>query len=143
MPGRWISLFVIVLALMGGCRHAPGDEKVRKALAAAVQGAEAGSAGDTVQALTDDFDGNGGQLDKRALANMVRALSLRGQKAHALMGPVTVDRLGERIVATFTVTLTAGTGVLPDDAGVYKVETGWRKDGDDWRCFSATWKRAL
>jgi hypothetical protein len=133
----------LLIVGLASCRHTPDEAQVRAAIAATSAGAEEGEAGATVEALTDDFDGNSGQLDKRALASLVRVFSLRGQKIHALMGPVNVEPRGERMVATFTVTLTAGTGVLPDDAGAYQVETGWRKEGGEWRCFVAGWKRAL
>ena len=116
---------------------------MRDAIAATAEAAEAGKASDTVAALSDDFDGNAGALDRRALSNLVRAYALRGQRMHVLIGPAKVDRRGDRMVATFTVTLAAGAGVLPDEAGAYTVETGWRKDDGEWRCFTATWKRAL
>ncbi|MDR6935057.1 hypothetical protein [Luteibacter sp. 3190] len=144
--GMWkVAAVAMSLALagLGGCRHAPDETRVRDAIAATAEAAEAGKAGDTVAALTEDFDGNAGQLDRRSLANLVRVFALRGQKVHVLMGPVDVDRRGERMTATFTVTLTAGAGVLPENAGAYVVETGWRREGGDWRCFTATWKRAL
>lgn len=133
----------LLLALLTGCRHAPDEERVRDAIAATAEAAEAGKAGDTVAALSDDFDGNAGALDRRALANLIRAYALRGQKVHVLMGPTEVSRRGDRMTAAFTVTLTAGAGVLPDNAGAYTVETGWRKDGGEWRCYTATWKHAL
>ena len=137
------TVLCLLLALLAGCRHAPDEEQVRDAIAATAEAAEAGKASDTVAALSDDFDGNAGALDRRALSNLVRAYALRGQKMHVLMGPAKVDRRGDRMVATFTVTLAAGAGVLPDEAGAYTVETGWRKDDGEWRCFTATWKRAL
>nr|WP_063572186.1 hypothetical protein [Luteibacter rhizovicinus] len=143
MSKAWIALAFLLLAALAGCRHTPDEEQVRKGIAATVAGAEAGKAGDTTEVLTDDFDGNTGQLDKRSLANLVRVYALRGQSIHVLMGPMTIEPRGERIVATFTVTLTAGAGVLPDNAGAYQVETGWRKDSGTWRCFTASWRKAL
>jgi hypothetical protein len=143
MSRPWIALAFLLLAALVGCRHTPDEEQVRKAIAATAARAEAGKASDTVEALADDFDGNAGQLDKRSLANLVRVFALRGQTIHVLMGPTTIEARGERMVVTFTVTLTAGAGVLPDDAGAYRVETGWRKDDGTWRCFTATWKKAL
>jgi len=136
-------LLCLLFAGLVGCHRAPDQEQVRQAIAASAEAAESGKAGDTVAALTEDFDGNGGVLDRRALANLVRVYSLRGQKIHVLMGPTDVEERGDRMVATFTVTLTAGAGMLPDNAGAYEVETGWRKEGGEWRCFTATWKRAL
>lgn len=143
MSKPWIAPALLLMAALAGCRHTPDEEQVRKAIEATVVGAEAGKASDTVEALADDFDGDAGQLDKRALANLVRVYALRGQSIHVLMGPTTIEPRGDRIVATFTATLTAGAGVLPDNAGAYQVETGWRKEGGAWRCFTATWKKAL
>ena len=143
MSKPWIALAFALLSALAGCRHTPDEEQVRKAIAATVAGAEAAKASDAVEALTDDFDGNTGELDKRSLANLVRVYALRGQSIHVLVGPTTIEPRGERMVATFTVTLTAGAGVLPDNAGAYRVETGWRKEGGEWRCFTATWKKAL
>lgn len=143
---RLQSFLVLGIALvfaLAGCHRTPDEARIRQAISATSAGAEASKASDTVAALSDDFDGNAGQLDKRALSNMIRLFALRGQGIHVLMGPVTVEPRGDRMVATFTVTLTAGSGVLPDNAGAYDVETGWRKDGGEWRCFTATWKRAL
>jgi hypothetical protein len=143
MSKPWIALAFLLMAALAGCRHTPDEEQVRKAIAVAVAGAEAGKASETTEVLTDDFDGNVGQLDRRSLANLVRLYALRGQSIHVLMGPATIESRGERMVATFTVTLTAGTGVLPDNAGAYQVETGWRKEGGEWRCFTANWKKTL
>jgi hypothetical protein len=137
------TLLLMTLAVVGGCHRTPDDEAVRKAIAAASAAAERGSPGDTVASLSDDFDGNAGQLARRDLANLVRVFALRGQHIHALVGPVTVEKRGDRQLATFTVTLTAGVGVLPENAGAYQVETGWRRDGGEWHCFTATWKRAI
>lgn len=138
-----IFLVAIVAFRLAGCHRTADEVQVREAIAASVSAAEAGHARDAVDALSDGFDGNVGQLDKRGLANLVRASALRGQKIHALTGPVLVERRGERMIATFTVTLAAGSGLLPDDAGAYRVESGWRKEGGEWRCFTATWSRAL
>ncbi|MDB5754408.1 MAG: hypothetical protein JWR56_836 [Massilia sp.] len=143
MSKRWLALVFLLMATLAGCRHTPDEEQVRKAIAATVAGAEAGKASETTEVLTDDFDGNTGQLDKRSLANLVRVYALRGQSIHVLVGPTTVEPRGERLVATFTVTLTAGAGVLPDDAGAYRVETGWRKESGEWRCFAASWTKSF
>lgn len=138
-----LALFLVLAATLAGCRHTPDEEQVRQAISATAAAAEAGKPGGTVESLAEDFDGNAGQLDKRGLTNLLRVFALRGQKITVLMGPVTVEPRGQRMVARFTVTLTAGAGILPDNAGAYDVETGWRKDDGTWRCFTAAWTKAL
>ncbi|HMH69598.1 MAG TPA: hypothetical protein VK519_16940 [Pinirhizobacter sp.] len=143
MPGRLLKLLIVLglAALAAACHRGSDEEQVRQAIAATQSAVEAGKAGDTVAALTDDFDGNGGELDRRRLEGMVRLAGLRGAHLGVTMGPVAVDRRGDRLVATFTVTLTSGTGLIPDEGAIYHVETAWRREGSRWVCYSATWSR--
>jgi hypothetical protein len=135
-----LALFALVLS---GCRHTPDEQQVREAIAAVAQAAEAGAASEVSAPLSDDFDGNAGELDRRELTNMVRLLALRGEHIGVTMGPVTIEHRGERMMATFAVTLTSGGKLLPDQLGLYQVESAWRKDDGKWRCYTASWKHAL
>lgn len=135
-----LALFALVLS---GCRHTPDEQQVREAIAAVAQAAEAGAASEVSVPLSDDFDGNAGELDRRELTNMVRLLALRGEHIGVTMGPVTIEHRGERMMATFAVTLTSGGKLLPDQLGLYQVESAWRKDDGKWRCYTASWKHAL
>ena len=131
----------LVLAASAGCRHAPDETRVRETIASAEQAAEQADANGVVEPLSEDFDGNGGRLERKDIANLIRMARLRGEHVGVTLGPISVERRGERLVADFTVTLTQGSRLLPDAAGVYQVDTAWRKEGDEWRCYSATWKR--
>jgi ketosteroid isomerase-like protein len=135
------TILLAALVLLGACRHTPDETRIREAIAATAKAAEAGEASGAVAGLTEDFDGNGGALDRRSLANMIRIGALRGARVGVTMGPVAVERRGERMVATFTATLTSTTNLFPDQLGLYRVETGWRKDSGQWKCFTATWSR--
>lgn len=132
-----------LLAAIAGCRHTPDETRVREAIAAVEQAAEQADAGGVVEPLSEDFDGNGGRLERKDIANLIRLARLRGEHVGVTLGPISVERRGERMVADFTVSLTQGSRLLPDAAGVYQVETAWRREGDEWRCYSATWKRQL
>src|SRR5690348_7143612 len=138
-------LLAVTLCAMAlpGCRRALDEQQVRKAIAAVAQAAEAGSAGDMDSSLSEDFDGNAGELDRRQLTGMVRLLALRGEHVGVTMGPVSIERRGERIVASFTATLTSGGRLLPDQLGVYQVESAWRNEDGAWRCYTATWKHTM
>ena len=137
-----IALTLFALAL-SACRHTPDEEQVRAAIAAIAQAAEAGSAGDVGAPLSEDFDGNAGQLDRSGLTGTVRLLALRGEHIGVTMGPVSIEPRVERMVATFTVTLTSGGRLLPDQLGLYQVESAWRKEDGEWRCYMASWKHSL
>ncbi len=135
--------FAISMLALAGCRHTPDEEQVRQAIAAVAHAAEAGDVGGVVKPLTDDFDGNAGDLDKRTLANMMRLVGLRGDPIGVTTGPISIEHRGDRMVATFTVTLTSGGHVLPDQLGVYHIESAWRKDDGQWRCYSANWLQPI
>lgn len=138
-------LLVLALCVMSlpSCRHMPDEAQVRAAIAAVAQAAEANAASDVVAPLSDDFDGNAGELDRRSLANMVRLIALRGEHIGVTMGPVTIEHRGERMVATFTLTLSSGSHLLPDQMGLYRVESAWRKEDGTWRCYTASWNHSL
>lgn len=136
------GLLVLSFAL-SACRHTPDEEQVRQAIAAVSNAAEAGSANGVAKLLSDDFDGNRGELDRRTLAKLVRITALRGERISVAMGPIDIEHRGERLVATFTVTLSRRSRLLPDHMGLYQVESAWRKEGGEWRCYSASWKDTL
>lgn len=145
--GRWKRLAVMLVAalLLGvaGCRHTSDEQQVREAIAAVATAAQAGDARAVVALIEEDFDGNAGELDRSALRNMVRVLAIQRKSIGVHTGPVGMETRGSRIVAGFTVTLTAGSRALPDRVGVYQVESAWRKDSGEWRCYSASWKQVM
>lgn len=140
--GRLVGCVMFALTL-AACRHASDETKVRAAIVAAAQAAEAGSASNLGNAVTEDFEGNAGELDRQGMTSMVRLLALRGEHVGVTMGPVSVEQRGERMVATFTVTLTSGGKLLPDRMGLYQVESAWRQENREWSCYAASWKKAL
>jgi ketosteroid isomerase-like protein len=137
-----VLLLGVVIGLL--VYHRTPDEKlIRQSIDAAVQAVEQADASALIAQLTDDFDGNKGAMTRQDVANPLRLARLRGETLHAVVGPVDVQKRGERYVADFTVTLTSGGKVLPAQLGVYKVEAAWRKDGREWRCYEATWTQQL
>jgi hypothetical protein len=139
-----LSLVLLLsIATLSGCHRAPDETQVRNAITSVAKAAEAGSASDATAPLSDDFDGTNGELDRQSLANMIRLVSLRGDHVGVTTGPVTIEHRGERIVASFTVTLTSGGKWLPDQLGVYHVESAWRKDDRRWLCYTATWTHSI
>lgn len=134
---------LLAMSLLPGCRHPPDEAQVREAIAAVASAAEAGAASGVVEPISNDFDGNAGELDRRTLANTVRLLALRGEHVGVVLGPITIEHRGERMVATFAVTLSSGSRLFPDQAGIYRVESGWRREDGHWRCYSANWKRSI
>jgi len=133
-------LFCALLAIgLAACHRTPDESRVRQSVEAAEQAAEQADASALDALLSDDFSGNNGEMERRQIVGLLRAARFRGETIHALTGPIEVEARGERYVARFTVTLTSGGKLLPAQIGLYRVETAWRKEGREWRCYSATW----
>ncbi|MEO9079946.1 MAG: hypothetical protein ABI268_11630 [Rhodanobacter sp.] len=140
-----IVLWLVALASTGlsGCQRTPDELQIRTMISAVAEAAESATANKVVAPLSDDFDGNGGELDRRAVSNLVRIRALRGEHIGITTGPITIDHRGQRMVATFNLTLTNRSRLLPDQMGLYQVESAWRKEHGEWRCYSASWKHML
>lgn len=133
-------LFYALLAIgLAACHRTPDESRVRQGVETAERAAEQADASSLDALLSDDFSGNNGEMERRQIVGLLRAAKFRGETIHALTGPIEVEARGERYLARFTVTLTSGGKLLPAQIGVYQVETAWRKEGREWRCYSATW----
>ena len=141
--GRATLSLMLALMVLTACHRTPDETQVRAAITSVAEAAEQGVARNVLAPLSEDFDGNGGELDRRALGHLVRVFALRGEHIGVTVGPVAVERRGERLLATMTVTLTGGGRLLPDQAGVYRVQSAWRQQDGRWLCYTATWERAL
>jgi len=133
-------VFCVLFALgLAACHREPDESRVRQGIETAERAAEQADASSLDGLLSEDFSGNNGEMERRQLLGLLHAARFRGETIHALSGPVEVEARGDRYLARFTVTLTSGGKLLPAQIGVYRVETAWRKEGRDWKCYSATW----
>ena len=140
---RSLGLLAALALGVAGCHRAPDEVLIRQAIDTAAQVTEQMDASALAGQLTDDFDGNSGSMNRQDIGNVLRVARLRGETLHAVLGPVDVQPRGDRYVADFTVTLTSGGKLFPAQLGVYKVESAWRREGHDWRCYESTWTQQL
>jgi ketosteroid isomerase-like protein len=137
-----VGLLLAVLAI-AACHRTPAEQQVRQAIDAAATAARANDVQGVLAVVSDDFTGNQGDFDKRGLHRLLALRALRQDKTRVLVGPITFEHRGDRIVAKFNLVLTGGKpgDLLPDQSAVYAMTTAWRDEGGDWRCYSATWTR--
>lgn len=144
MRKAFFPMFFALLALcLAGCRRAPDEARIREAIEAARTAATEVDAGALTGVLSEDFDGNAGAMSRKDLGNLLGLAKFRGETVRAVVGSIDVEPRGDRYVARFTVTLGSGGKLFPAELGVFKVETGWRREGREWRCFTASWERQL
>jgi ketosteroid isomerase-like protein len=142
---RVLLLWIAVGLLLAHCTRTTPEQQLRKAVAQLQAGIEAKDAGAIKHVLADDFIGPGG-MDRKAAARMAQLTFLQYHDIRARIGPLQVRffpsaQSPDHASVGFSAVLTGGSGaVLPDEAQVYQVQTGWRRDGETWLLTSATWK---
>ena len=134
---------LLVLPALPGCHHGSDEEQVRQAIASAASAARDNDPDGVLAQVGSDFVGNDGDLDRHGLKRMLVVRAFRHDSTGVLIGPISLERQGDRLIATFTLTLTGGKpkSLLPDHADVFAMSTAWKREGSHWRCYSATWKQ--
>ncbi|MBS3742986.1 MAG: hypothetical protein KGY48_01405 [Wenzhouxiangellaceae bacterium] len=137
--GAWLAAVFVLLA---GCGPELDDEtRILRTLDAMTEAVEQGDVGDFMTPVADDFVAVNGRLDRRALGLLVRRERLARDAVRVRRVDTQVELVGDsRAVASFRALATGGSGLLPDEGRFWRVETGWRRDGDDWALISAEWE---
>lgn len=140
---RYATCVLLAVLALAACRRTPDEQQVRQAIDAAVTAARANDAAGVLDATSEDFVGNDGAMDRRALRRLLALRALRQDKTGVLVGPINFEHKGDRIIASFNLVLTGGRpgDLLPTGTAIYSMHTAWRRDGRQWRCYSATWSR--
>ena len=133
-----------LVVLLAACHRAPDEQRIRDAVAAMQQAAEARPPRDFMAYVSSDFTGNDGAVDRNGLMNVLRAEVLRNEKVGVVLGPIDIDLQGDRATVRVTATLAGGSGgLLPEHASAYAITSGWRREGREWRCYNANWEQKL
>lgn len=134
------------LLLVFGCGAGQGDDESRilghiERMSAAIEG---GDIDDFMDPVAEDFLAGNGRIDRRALGLLARRerLARSSVRIRRLDTEVEIVAPG-RATATFRALATGGSGLLPAEGQLWRVETGWRLDDDRWRLIAADWRPAL
>jgi len=134
---------LLAIATLAACHRPPAEQQIRQAIESATTAARANDVSGVLAVVADDFTGNDGDFDKRGLHRLLALRALRQDKTGVLVGPITFEHRGDRIVARFNLVLTGGKSgdLLPDQSAIYAMTTAWRREGGEWKCYSAVWSR--
>lgn len=128
-------------ALMLAACASPPDEAALKDRIDGLQTAiEARDTDALLDAVDADFGGPGG-MDRDGLRRYATLMLLRQQNVGITIGPVEVELHGERAAARFDAVVTGSNRFLPEGVEARRIETAWRRDGDDWVLVSADWSK--
>jgi len=139
---RFVAGALLVLLLVAACGEDLGDEtRIRNAIEGMTEAIERGNVQAFMAPVADDFAAVNGGLDRRGLGLLVRRERLAREAIRVRRGDTEVELVGNaRARASFRVLATGGSGLLPDEGRLWRVETGWRKDQGEWKLISAEWE---
>ena len=138
------GLILLLALLPSGCSRTTDEQRIREAMAAMQQAMETRNPRAFMAHVSDDFIGNSADFDRAALANLLRIEVLRNDSIGATLGPVDIEMQGDRAKAQVLATFTGGSGnLLPERGSIYAITSSWKRQGSEWRCYSATWKQEL
>ena len=143
-PGAAIPI-LLLLALLAGCgAPPPAEQRILETLSDMESALEAGEVGAFMDPIAEDFIAENGALDRRALGLLVRRERMaRNRIAITRFEPEVELHGDDRATAAFRALATGGSGLLPDEGQLWRIETAWRLDDDEWRLIGASWRRAL
>jgi ketosteroid isomerase-like protein len=134
------AVCVGVALVVAACSRPPDEVRIRDAIAAMQKAAEARHADGVLDHIADDFTGQAGEVNRAALARMLKIEFLRKDGISVALGPISIAIDGDRAVAKFEMTLGDVTQRwLPSGTETYAVVSGWRREGNEWICYNASW----
>ncbi|MGY0504227.1 nuclear transport factor 2 family protein [Luteimonas sp. e5] len=132
-----------VLMLAAGCRKPDEEQRLRQQVAVLQEAITTREAGTLNEVLAENFVGPDG-MDRREARRLAAAMFLRHRDITLRSGPLDVEMQGEdsaRVATTVWVSGGSG-GLLPEQAQLYRFDSGWRLQKGQWRLVSAQWQRA-
>jgi hypothetical protein len=137
------AALLLLVWVFAGCHRTPAEQQVHEAIDAAAAAARTNDTHGVLDVVSNDFTGNEGELDRRGLRQLLAVRAMRGDKTGLLVGPVSFEHRGDRIVAKFNLVLTGGKpgDLLPEQSAIYAMTTAWRREGGEWKCYSASWSQ--
>jgi hypothetical protein len=134
------AIAFVFAAGLAACSHPPDQTRIRNAIAAMQEAAEARSASGVLDHIGNDFTGQRGEVDRAGLARILKIEFLRNDGFDVSIGAIAIEIDGDRATATFDMTVgDASRRWLPSGRETFAVVSGWRRDGSDWVCYNANW----
>lgn len=136
------ALCLLVAALASACSPPPTvEQQVVAEIREMEEAIEGGERLNFIGRVADDFRGQGGAMNRDQLRAYIVLQSGRYKEIEARIFPITVREISEvEASAEFRALLTGGSGWIPEDGRLYRIETLWRLEGDDWLLTAARWE---
>jgi hypothetical protein len=93
--------------------------------------------------VSADFARQSGGFERNEIARILTGVFLRNQKINVVLTVREVKIAGTQATVTFNALATGGEGLLPERAQGWDFISEWRRDGSDWKVFSAEWREGI
>jgi hypothetical protein len=137
-----LALILATCVLLSGCARPAPEQALRETVDALQGSIEQRDASGLSDVLAGDFIGPEG-MNRDGARRTALLLFRRYRDVGVNLGPLDIDMKQAHATVRFTAALTGGAGVLPESGQMYDVETGWRREGDEWQLVSAVWRPTL
>lgn len=141
MPDKLKQACLFLLATtLAACAGDTPEQRLRDTIAAMAEAVEAKDPGGFIEHVSDDFDGDHGQFDRRSLRAFLTAQMMRKQSLGVTLGPLDVKVQGDRATVRVDAIVTGGEGLIPDSGEHLDIESGWKLVDGEWVCYVAELK---
>ena len=135
---RGAACLLAVFLTLTACSREPDEQALRRSLAAMESAIESGATADFLAHIEDGFSGQDGAIDRQQLRALLLGYRLRYRDISLTLGPAKVQLFDGRASVQVEV-LARGGAFLPEAGQLITIQSHWRRTGNDWRCFSASW----
>jgi len=140
---RFLSVVLLALLVLCGCKRAAPEEALRRNIAQMQEAVSERDAGALSDGIAPDFIGPNG-MGREDAGRLARVVFLRNKHVGVTLGPLDVAMREGGATVKFTAALTGGAGgLLPESGQVYDVTTGWRMADGEWKLVTAEWAPKL
>lgn len=137
---RTVAPCLCLVSLVACSRPAP-EEAIRARIAAMEAAVEARDTAAFLEGIAEDFSGGEGAYDRRGLRGLLAAQFLGADRVSVVLGPADITLHGDDRATVRVSAVVGGGRFLPERVETLSIESGWRLDGHEWRCYAARWSR--
>lgn len=130
-----------MLLLLSACARTAPEEAIRARIAAMEAAIEARDASAFLTGISEDFAGADGAYDRRGLRGLLAAQFLGSERVSVVLGPPEITLHGQDRATVRIGAVVGGGRFLPERVETLSIESGWRLEDGEWRCYTARWER--
>lgn len=130
-----------VLLVLSACARTAPEEAIRARIMEMGQAVEARDASAFLDGVSEDFSGGDGAYDRRGLRGLLAAQFLGSERVSVVLGPPEITLHGDSRATVRVSAVVGGGRFLPERVETLSIESGWRLEDGEWRCYAARWSR--